>query len=153
MPRKLEERRNRQINIRVTDADHARLSLAAQRANMKLTSFCELRILRPNGKIEFAQTMLHKMDPALFAELRRIGNNLNQVAHALNGGLPPHVMFAARTLSELMNTLLRDELLARRIEALRTRTHPNGAPPSETGVKLQGRLRVYPARRRQDHRR
>ena len=144
------QKRQRQINIRVTDDNHARLSDEAARAGMKLTGYCELRILK--SKVEITQSNIHRMDAALFAELRRIGNNVNQIAHAINSGLPPHLQLAASTLNGLLHALLRDELLKRRIEALRTRTDFNGATPPETGVQLQGRLRVYPARRRQDDR-
>ena len=83
------QKRHRQINIRVTDGDHTRLSTEARQADLKLAVYCECVLLR--RKIEIAQTTLHRMDPALFAELRRIGNNLNQVAHAINSGLPPHL--------------------------------------------------------------
>ena len=144
------QKRHRQINIRVTDGDHTRLSAEARKADLKLAVYCEVILLR--RKIEIAQTTLHRMDPALFAELRRIGNNLNQVAHAINSGLPPHLMLAAQSLNAVLHILLRDELLNRRIETLRMRTQFDGAAPPETGVQLQGRLRVYPARRRQGDR-
>ena len=144
------QKRHRQINIRVSDDEYARLAYEASRASMKLTSYCLTIML--DRKIEIAQTTLHRMEPALFAELRRIGNNVNQIAHATNSGLPPHVLFAAQSLSSILHVLLRDDLLNRRIEALKTRTDFHGAAPPETGVQLQGRLRVYPARRRQsDH--
>lgn len=153
MPRvrtQLTQKRHRQINIRVTDDDHARLSADARRAGLKLTAYCEVLMLR--RKIEIANTTVHRMDPALFAELRRIGNNVNQVAHAINAGLPPHLVLAANALNGVLHTLLRDDLLNRRIEALRMRTEFDGAAPPEKGVQLQGRLRVYSARRRQGDR-
>jgi hypothetical protein len=143
-------RRRRQINMRVTDEAHARLMTDARRAELKLAAYCERVILK--SRIEVAKTTVHRMDPPVFAELRRIGNNVNQIAHAVNSGLPPHVEFAAKTINDLLLTLLRDDLLNRRIEALRTRTQFDGAAPPETGVQLQGRLRVYPARRRQGDR-
>lgn len=144
------QKRHRQINIRVTDDDHARLTRDALRAGMKLTGYCEILLLNP--KVEIAQTTVHRMEPVLFAELRRVGNNLNQVAHAINSGLPPHQLLAAQALNGVLQTLLRDELLNRRIEALRMRTDFDGTANAKTGVQLQGRLRVYPARRRQGDR-
>ena len=144
------QKRHRQINIRVTDDEHARLVSEARRAGMKLGSYFLDVML--NRKIEIASTTIQRMEPALFAELRRIGNNVNQIAHATNSGVPPHVLFAAQSLSGVLHVLLRDDLLNRRIEALKSRTEFHGAAPPETGVQLQGRLRVYPARRRKsDH--
>jgi len=144
------QKRQRQINFRVTDETYACLLADARRAELKLAAFCERVILK--RKIEIAQTTLYRMDPALFAELRRIGNNLNQVAHAINTGLPPHTGYAAKALNDLLQLLLRDDLLHRRIEALRMKSEFDGSAPPETGVQLQGRLRVYPARRRQGDR-
>ena len=144
------QKRHRQINFRVTDDDHARLSVDAHRAGLKLPAYCETLIL--GGKLEIPESKLHRMEPTLFAELRRIGNNLNQVAHATNSGLPPHVGFTVKALNDLLALLLRDDLLRRRIEALRMRNDFHGATPPETGVQLQGRLRIYPARRRQGDR-
>lgn len=148
IPASQAQRRNRQINIRVSDADYERLSLAALKLGLKITAYCERRILRGRIAVEIAETTVHRIDPALFSELRRIGNNLNQVAHALNSGLPPHLGMTARAMNDLLQALLRDDLLSRRIKALRTRSDFNGATPPETGVQLQKRLRVYPARRR-----
>jgi hypothetical protein len=142
------QRRNRQINIRVTDEDHARLAMAASKIGLSLTAYCERLVIRPRRRIEIAQAVRHAIDPALFVELRRIGNNLNQIAHALNSGLPPHLGMTARSLNDLLQALLRDELLARQLQASRTRTDFHGAAPPEKGIQLQGRLRVYPARRR-----
>ena len=144
------QKRHRQINIRVTDDDHARLTAEAKRVGLKLALFCEMLLLK--GKVELAQTTIHRLDPALFAELRRIGNNVNQVAHAINAGLPPHLTLTAQALNGVLHTLLRDELLNRRIEALRMRIEFDGATPPEKGVQLQGRLRLYSARRRQGDR-
>ncbi|MDX2287217.1 MAG: plasmid mobilization relaxosome protein MobC [Hyphomicrobiaceae bacterium] len=148
IPARDAQRRNRQINIRVSDADYERLLIAATKLGLKITAYCERRLFAKRIEVEVAETVLHRLDPALFAELRRIGNNLNQVAHALNSGLPPHLGMTARAMNDLLQALLRDDLLSRRLKALRTRTDFNGATPPETGVQLQGRLRVYPARRR-----
>ena len=141
------QKRHRQINFRVTDNDHARLSIEALRAGVKLPAYCEMPVL--DRKVKITPTTIHRMEPALFAELRRIGNNLNQVAHATNSGLPPHVGFTVKALNDLLQALLHDDLLRRRIEALRARTDFHGATSPETGGQLQGRLRVYSARRRQ----
>lgn len=110
------QRRHRQINFRVTDDDRARLSVDAVRAGLKLPAYCEMLVMR--GRVELAPTTVHRMEPALFAELRRIGNNLNQVAHATNSGLPPHVGDTVKALRDLLHALLRDDLLRRRIDGL-----------------------------------
>ena len=140
-------KRTHQISFRVSEEERSRLEAEANRAGMKLAPYCQSVALK--RRLTVATVTFHRMEPALFAELRRVGNNVNQIAHAINSNLPPHVQFAAQSLNAVLQTLLRDDLLNRRIEALRTRTHFHGAAPPETGVQLQGRLRVYPARRRQ----
>lgn len=85
--------------------------------------------------------------PSLTAELRRIGNNVNQIAHAVNSGLPPELQNAYQQVGQLLELLLADEVSARR-NALRTRITAHGSAHSQTGIELQGGVRVYPARPR-----
>ena len=47
---------------------------------------------------------------ALVNQLKRIGNNLNQIAHAANAGLPPDHRKTAADLRDLINAIVQNEL-------------------------------------------
>lgn len=53
------------------------------------------------------------MSPALFAELHRIGNNLNQLAHAFNAGRDVDRERIVRFVAQAWGTMLKDEVTAR----------------------------------------
>ena len=65
-------------------------------------------------------------DPAVLYELKRIGNNINQIAHAVNAGLPPDAKMAVTTFHQLFEALTDAEEYRRRLAALRTRKEFNG---------------------------
>ena len=65
-----------------------------------------------------------ELHPAVFAELRRIGNNINQLAHAANGLMPPDVRMMVGNFDKLFKLLTQNELIARRMnEDLKTEKH------------------------------
>lgn len=66
------------------------------------------------------------VDPAVLYELKRIGNNINQIAHAVNAGLPPDAKMAVATFHQLFEALTDAEEYRRRLAALRTRKEFNG---------------------------
>ena len=82
--------RTRMVGIRLTDDEYGQRRLAdARGAGLSLSGLCERLVC--DGKVEPAShgSGYRQMHPALIAEWRRIGNNLNQVAHVVNSGLPP----------------------------------------------------------------
>lgn len=87
-------------------------------------------------------------DPAALYELRRIGNNLNQLAHAANSGLPPSAKQAAKTFAELFELLADEDAFYRRLAGIRTRTDFHGAASPQAGKELQGRHALRPPRPR-----
>jgi hypothetical protein len=91
------------------------------------------------------------MDPVVFAELRRIGNNINQIAHATNSNLPTDVMYSWKSMNQLLSTLLTDEILSQKIAALRTRPTSNDPPPPQTRDVFQRSVQLHPARRGQEN--
>ena len=74
----------RQILIRVTEEAYAGLASKAKSAGLVgLGSVRAALVTQGSSRsISAANAELH---PALFAELRRIGNNINQLAHCANG--------------------------------------------------------------------
>lgn len=139
--------RNRIIGVRVTDDEYAKLTAEASQAGVTIASLAYGRVLKKRSGEGQPAIVHHAMDPGLFAELRRIGNNLNQVAHAINGGLPPHVMNAYRAVHELVQTLTRDEMLAQRIATYQqAQTQANDSTPPPPRHEFQRRVHVRPSR-------
>lgn len=161
--------RTKQVLIRLTPDEHLRRSIDARKAKLTVSGLCERLVC--DGKVEIGIGGGHQpMDPALFAELRRLGNNANQIAHALNSNLPPDVQFAWKTVSDLLRAIARQELLTQQAaserpregvrdqafvnkiaEALRTRTPVNDSPTPQARDVFQRRVQLHPARRGQEH--
>ena len=67
-----------------------------------VSGLCERLVTQ--GKLEVIPAANAELHPALFAELRRIGNNINQLAHAANGLLPPDVRMMVGNFDKLFKT-------------------------------------------------
>lgn len=140
--------RTRTVTIRLTPDEYLRRSVDAREAGLSVSGLCERLVC--DGKVEARVNGGHRpMDPSLFAELRRIGNNANQIAHALNSNLPAHVGLAWQTVNDLLHALMRDEMLSQQISTLRTRIAANDPPPSQTRDVFQRSVQVHLARRGQ----
>mgnify|MGYP003384488318 CR=1 FL=1 len=141
--------RNKMVGIRMTEDDYALKVAQARELGLTPSGLCERLVLE--GKVEMNAGPSYKlMDPALFTELRRIGNNINQIAHAVNGNLPPDQMMAWRSIHGLLTNLLAAELIKQKTSALRTRTDDDGTPPPQARDVFQRSVRVHPARRPED---
>ena len=137
------------VCIRMTEDDYVLRAVQARELGLTVSGLCERLVLE--GKVDMgARPSYRAMDPALFSELRRIGNNVNQIAHATNSNLPTDVMFAWRSVNNLMSALLTDELLAQKISSLGTRPIANDSPSPQTRDVFQRSVRVHPARRTDD---
>ncbi|MCC7250441.1 MobC family plasmid mobilization relaxosome protein [Hyphomicrobium sp.] len=133
----------------MTEDDYVLKASQAKELGLTVSGLCEQLVL--TGKVDMsARPSYRAMDPALFTELRRIGNNVNQIAHATNNNMPTEVMSAWRTINKLLSTLLSDELLAQKIAALRTRTPDSDPPPPQTRAEFQRSVQLHPARRAED---
>lgn len=74
---------NKQINFRVTPAEYERLDKMAKRFGQSVPSFAKERTLKAKVK----SPKIDRQGALKFAsELRKIGNNVNQIARALNSG-------------------------------------------------------------------
>lgn len=121
-----EEARSQTITVRVTSGTHARLGAEAAQAGRSLAGLAEHYISQ--GKLHInASTQL---DPVVFAELKRISIDLHQIATATAASLPPNADAVVRALRDLLQLLLKDELLSQRINDLRTRTSNDSTAPS-----------------------
>lgn len=135
--------RTRAITVRVTPSEYARLQAEAAQAGASVSGLAERYITRGTVRVE-ASRMPAPLDPALIAELKRIGNNLNQIAHALNSNLPPDTTFTARSLRDLIHTLMRDELLLQRLRDAKERG--DDSAPASPRQEFQRVVSVRPAR-------
>lgn len=141
------------VTFRLPADERTRLAKEAFKAGMTLTDLITACLERRASKTEDVAAARHANDdlrplpPEVFAELRRIGNNVNQIAHAVNAGLPPEFRFAYGQAARLIELIIADELSLRRT-ALGTRTSAHGPAPTRKGHELQKGVRVHPARRR-----
>jgi hypothetical protein len=142
--------RTKMVCIRMTGDDYALKAAQAKELGLTVSGLCERLVLL--GKVDMgARPAYRAMDPALFAELRRIGNNVNQIAHATNSNLPTDVMYSWKSMNQLLSTLLTDEILSQKIAALRTRPTDNDSPPPQTRDVFQRSVQLHPARHGQEN--
>lgn len=135
--------RTQAITVRVTPAEHARLQAEAAQAGRSVAGLAERYITRGSVRVE-ASRMPAPLDPALIAELKRIGNNLNQIAHALNSNLPPDTVSTAANLRDLIHTLMRDELLLQRLRDAKEKR--DDSAPASPRQEFQRVVQVRPTR-------
>lgn len=103
--------RSEVMHFRVTPDEKSDIQLRAHRAGMSVGEF--LTVLAATRNVTFVERKYQPIDPVLFAELRRIGNNLNQLAHAANSGLPPSALATVQAARELVNAICRNDILRR----------------------------------------
>lgn len=136
--------RARQILIRVTDQHYADLSLKADTAGMTISGLCA-------RLVEHGKVVVTTDNPLpLMNELKRIGNNLNQLAHAANAGLPPSQRQMAADFRDLLNTIVQNELLSsRRTPLTEARSIANDSTPPSARNQFQRSVHLHPARSRE----
>lgn len=141
--------RTRQVLVRLTETEYAALEKRAQEAGMTVSG-CTARLLVERAASTEPVPSATGEPPlpiALINQLKRIGNNLNQLTHAANTGLPLDAHTTARTLRDLIATLTENELTSRRMPALKEpRTETHDPAPASSRNELQRRLRLHLAR-------
>nr|WP_010890038.1 plasmid mobilization relaxosome protein MobC [Acidithiobacillus ferrooxidans]CAA65682.1 unnamed protein product [Acidithiobacillus ferrooxidans] len=83
------ETRQRQaaLRIRLTAAEHATITAASERAGLSLAGYARSQLLSAPPVRQARRPPVERAELArLLAELGKIGSNVNQIAHALNGG-------------------------------------------------------------------
>ena len=83
-------RKDRLLNVRVSDAEHAAISEAAKQAGMSVSAFFGSLLLEGAGVRPFLTADDRLIMAALLEDMRMIGINLNQVARSLNSGKSVH---------------------------------------------------------------
>lgn len=141
-----EAARTHMVTVRLTPEAYAQLT--ADATKLGLTRAGYLDHLASNRKVEAASSDDGSLSIPLINHLKRLGNNLNQVTHAINSGLPAPVLLAAKTLHDLIQLLLEHELTGRQLKSfLSQRTATDDPPPPSKRDELQRSLRLRFARR------
>ena len=83
-------RKDRLLNVRVSDAEHAAISEAAKLAGMSVSAFFRSLLLEGAGVRPILTADDRLIMAALLEDMRMIGINLNQVARSLNSGKSVH---------------------------------------------------------------
>lgn len=83
-------RKDRLINVRVTEAEHQAIEEAAKAAGMSVSAFFRSLLLEGAGVRPILTSEERLIMAALLEDMRMIGINLNQVARALNAGKGVH---------------------------------------------------------------
>lgn len=127
--------RTHRLVVRLTDQERATLERDARAAGMSLSDFVRSRTLggrrRPSAKAAMRRAASSvpapayaAMSPALFAELSRIGNNLNQITRAFNSGFDIDRGEIIRLVARAWQTMLHDEVTARYATMAETKVRP-----------------------------
>lgn len=98
-----EKRTTRLPAIRVTEAERIDLETKAEAAGLELSAFVRARLL--SAQIAPRATPL---EASLLTELNRVGNNVNQIARALNRGRdedPHHISHVMGLLSTTLEQI------------------------------------------------
>ncbi|RAV99665.1 plasmid mobilization protein [Pseudochryseolinea flava] len=98
-----------QVNIRITEAENAKLVAFAQASGMSTANF--VRKIVFTGK--FPKPKLSPIHANLYRELNKIGVNLNQITHKINQGDHPAEIYSVQVelsalLKKTLNVLLDD---------------------------------------------
>lgn len=98
-------RRQRLIQVRCTEAEYQAIWARADRAGLYASTYLRAAALGSPGPRALRRPPVNRQELArLLGEIGRVGNNLNQVARALNSGRnpPPQALLEAlRDLSEI----------------------------------------------------
>lgn len=140
-----EAARTQAITVRITPAEHARLAAEAAQAGVSIAGLAERYITRGTLKIESSAAPA-PLQPAALAELKRIANALHTIAGTAPAHLPAKADSVAATMRDLLQLLVRDELLSQRITALRTRTTANDSAPASARQEFQRVMHLRAAR-------
>jgi len=143
-------RRSETIAFRVSTEEKLRLEDAAIEAGMTLSGYLaailDRRITTLKSRLaEMHEPRMHRPEPRtlhpdVMRELSRIGNNINQIAHALNSGLPPEPRHMVLQLQKLMTLIYENNLHKPSSDTGTSGAVNDGSPPSQARHEFQRRV-------------
>jgi hypothetical protein len=140
--------RDRQVSIRITSREHAKLEREAREHGFTIAGLAERKITQGGVVVQGSAGTL---DAGTLYELKRIGNNLNQIAHAVNGQLPPEPLAVAKNLNGLVQILLRHHYFAARIPDAMALERQNDSTAPQAREEFQRSAALRPPRREGEH--
>lgn len=107
------------ILIRVTADEKAAAEARAKQAGFaSLSDYARRRLSNARAAVApVPAATVETMDPVLFAELSAIGNNINQIARAMNRDRDPKAAEIMDQMRDLWRVVMSDEVTARRFRA------------------------------------
>lgn len=149
-------RKTETIAFRVSPEERARLEDSAIEAGLSLSGFIaaclQQRLNKLTARMAENKAPLPKepsykrLPPEVVNEISRIGNNLNQIAHGVNNGLPADKQRLVKKMRQLF-VIIRDHNLDPNHPSKRDKKAPANDPQTaQTRQKLQRRVQVRPAR-------
>jgi hypothetical protein len=117
--------RTKLVSVRLREATYDRVTAAAAAASLSRAGYLEHLI--EDRAVVVEQTANDALPVALINELKRLGNNLNQIAHNAHCQIPPQEGQLAKVVSEIIQTLAESEIMRRRLAAV-TGTAPDATP-------------------------
>lgn len=106
------------VKFRASQAERDQLAKRAEAIGLTVSDYCRAALASPTKRPRKARHV--QADPALLRELQRIGNNLNQIAHAIHSE-----RFRPSEVVEVI-TLVRE--FEHEITALKALATPNQGP-------------------------
>ena len=141
--RRTDVSRTEVVTLRLTKAERRLVEQRALAAGLTVSAWSAHML--STGRVSVEVTPSPALHPSLVAELKRIGNNVNQIAASLNAGRHVSVRNIALGLQEVLHCIIGDELLNSRARAGQAKRDPSdGAAHPQTGEQLQGSVRLYP---------
>lgn len=104
------ESRTEVITVRLTKAERVRIEHRAAAGGLTVSAWAAQVLARGQVTVE-AKPAAVVLPPELIAEFKRIGNNLNQIAHALNARMPADHARLPRLWNDFISAILRDQYL------------------------------------------
>lgn len=151
-------RRTETIAFRVSREQRDRLEEGAIEAGMTLSGYLSALLDKRITHLRARLAEMHEPAPApqqmalppdVARELSRIGNNINQMAHAINSGLPPEPRDMVRKLKTVLD-IIHDNRIAPasnpRQRKSPIRSANDGSPPPQTRQEFQRSVQLHPTR-------
>jgi hypothetical protein len=118
--------RTRQINVSVSDEEKTKITEFAKSGNMSVSEYCRLKSLQYPVSHKFDRAILQDILIKITkhtAELKALGNNINQIAHVANrsGSIPHELKSTHEELQSLFGVAAEINFLIR--EAIKRKSH------------------------------
>ena len=119
--------RTRMVGVRLREDTYERVLSAATAAGMNRASYIEHLI--ENRAVKVEQVASSALPVPFINELKRIGNNLNQIAHNAHCELKPEDGAILATVEAILKHLVENELVARRLQSAVDAGPPSALSP------------------------